>query len=29
MKKYIRKKIYETIKFISTNLIICGIVIGE
>ena len=28
MKKYIRKKIYETIKFIFTNLIICGIVIG-
>jgi hypothetical protein len=28
MKKYYLKKIYETIKFIFTNLIICGIVIG-
>jgi len=28
MKKYYRKKIYETIKFILTNLIIYGIIIG-
>ena len=28
MKEYYFKKIYETLKFIFTNLIICGIVIG-